>query len=463
MTGATIPLLIPASGLTELTLPVLPTDLIFVARGDVVYTIDPSIISPFVGVEAANTVLAGPASGADAIAAFRALVAADIPSTLNATIFGLGLANKLTIAGAAASSGPTITATGSDTNIDVRAVPKGTGVFESPNARFGTANGTPAEFLNEAVLRLQANPTYTTTCIPAVFLSTNHAGVVNSGSAFFNTWSIDGDTVNASGAQGGGATGHYFGHTISAGAVGGRTGFVSFLAQLGATVSADAQFYVGGSFQAQGRFSAGGTIGNPKGNVFGALQSASLFAGAGLYWNECIGEEVDVEVRAGVGVLDKVGTQVIQVSTDVVKGSRCDIGYALGTQPSGTAPGFDVGWAVGIPHGWWPISPAGSIFGSYEGVIGGGPSRACAFGIDWSAITFSTAFLKSTGFLVDGSGNTQAASYRQGSAGPTWTSGSGVPGATQPKGSLYSRTGGGVGSTLYVSQGAGTWNAVAGV
>jgi len=46
---------------------------------------------------------------------------------------------------------------------------------------------------------------------------------------------------------------------------------------------------------------------------------------------------------------------------------------------------------------------------------------------------------------------------------PTWTSGSGVPTSTQPKGSLYSRTGGGVGTTLYVSQGGGTWNPVAGV
>jgi hypothetical protein len=50
-----------------------------------------------------------------------------------------------------------------------------------------------------------------------------------------------------------------------------------------------------------------------------------------------------------------------------------------------------------------------------------------------------------------------------GTAGPTITSGIGVPSSTQPKGSLYMRTGGAVGSTLYVSQGAGTWNAVAGV
>jgi hypothetical protein len=49
------------------------------------------------------------------------------------------------------------------------------------------------------------------------------------------------------------------------------------------------------------------------------------------------------------------------------------------------------------------------------------------------------------------------------SAGPTWTAGSGAPTANQPKGSVYTRTDGAVGSTLYISQGGGTWNATAGV
>jgi Spherulation-specific family 4 len=48
-------------------------------------------------------------------------------------------------------------------------------------------------------------------------------------------------------------------------------------------------------------------------------------------------------------------------------------------------------------------------------------------------------------------------------SGPRWTSGTGAPGGTEPLGSLYSRTDGGVGTTLYVSRGDGTWNAVAGV
>lgn len=41
--------------------------------------------------------------------------------------------------------------------------------------------------------------------------------------------------------------------------------------------------------------------------------------------------------------------------------------------------------------------------------------------------------------------------------------GSGVPTSTLPKGSLFQRSDGAAGSTLYVTQGGGTWNAVAGV
>jgi hypothetical protein len=50
-----------------------------------------------------------------------------------------------------------------------------------------------------------------------------------------------------------------------------------------------------------------------------------------------------------------------------------------------------------------------------------------------------------------------------GVGGPTWSSGTAAPSTTCPVGSLYSRVGGAVGSTLYVSRGGGTWVAVAGV
>jgi hypothetical protein len=45
----------------------------------------------------------------------------------------------------------------------------------------------------------------------------------------------------------------------------------------------------------------------------------------------------------------------------------------------------------------------------------------------------------------------------------TVQSGAGAPSLTEPSGSLYLRTDGTAGNRLYVSQGGGTWTAVAGV
>ena len=137
-----------------------------------------------------------------------------------------------------------------------------------------------------------------------------------------------------------------------------------------------------------------------------------------------------------------------------------------GTQPIGgiEALGYDTTWTT---------TPNASVM-----LVSGGL---------WSAtshpayITFSTTAINSVtlteamrvspngnllvGTTTDptGAGAVVCATFTNGNAGPTWTSGGAVPAATQPKGSLYTRTGGAVGSTLYVSQGAGTWNAVAGV
>lgn len=47
------------------------------------------------------------------------------------------------------------------------------------------------------------------------------------------------------------------------------------------------------------------------------------------------------------------------------------------------------------------------------------------------------------------------------SAGPTITSGSGAPSGTQPNGSIYLRTDGAANTRFYVSEGGGTWAAIA--
>lgn len=79
-----------------------------------------------------------------------------------------------------------------------------------------------------------------------------------------------------------------------------------------------------------------------------------------------------------------------------------------------------------------------------------------ATGLD--GVTPAWSFL---GSLTVGSTVQAATKFINGVSGPTWSQGTGAPGATEPVGSLYSRTDGGAGTRLYVSAGAGSWTAVA--
>ena len=85
------------------------------------------------------------------------------------------------------------------------------------------------------------------------------------------------------------------------------------------------------------------------------------------------------------------------------------------------------------------------------------------------AANANIGFMDSTGLnnMAVGVGYPQSGTFTQvmvgSTSGPTWTTGSAAPSSVQPVGSLYSRVGGAVGATLYVSRGAGTWAAVASV
>ena len=94
--------------------------------------------------------------------------------------------------------------------------------------------------------------------------------------------------------------------------------------------------------------------------------------------------------------------------------------------------------------------------------LGSSESFAWTNGIDWSLGTVTNKWLQlGSVFSIDASGNSISNSLRiGGNSGPTWTSGAGAPSSTQPLGSLYSNTGGAVGTTLYVSRGGGTWTTV---
>ena len=94
------------------------------------------------------------------------------------------------------------------------------------------------------------------------------------------------------------------------------------------------------------------------------------------------------------------------------------------------------------------------------------------FGVTANRINYNVPASSAHVFLVNGgdvltvnnTGVSAAGHLQVGStSGPTWTTGGGAPSSTQPVGSIYSNTSGAAGARLYVSAGAGTWNAVASV
>jgi hypothetical protein len=102
-----------------------------------------------------------------------------------------------------------------------------------------------------------------------------------------------------------------------------------------------------------------------------------------------------------------------------------------------------------------PISAAGglSVTGGLSVSTGGIAVSAGATSLQavtGTTATFTGAVQVNSGLVLNG-------------GGPTINVGAGVPVDTQPKGSIRVRSDGTVGSTLYISQGGGTWNAVAGV
>ena len=102
----------------------------------------------------------------------------------------------------------------------------------------------------------------------------------------------------------------------------------------------------------------------------------------------------------------------------------------------------------------------------------GGSATVTASGGSGSGATFTTTWAQRQQLALNKSGapttvggalTIAGATVFSGATNCTVTSGSAAPAATQPAGSIYMRTGGASGARLYVSAGAGAWNAVAGV
>lgn len=206
-----------------------------------------------------------------------------------------------------------------------------------------------------------------------------------------------------------------------------------------------------------------GVPGNPSGSQT-ALNLVSHWGSGATYTLGGSGVEIDIWTESGSYLQGRSGILIDITSGSAVQGSLDDAAIKIDAQTieASAAASWKRVLQVGSYAGYSGLDPVNGWVLGFMGHTGAG-TIAGAGGLDFTNFVPTTAFLRGNNFLLDPSGNWTAASYTVGSGGPTLTTGSAAPSGTQPKGSIYLRTSGSTGSTLYVSQGGGTWNAVTGV
>jgi hypothetical protein len=205
------------------------------------------------------------------------------------------------------------------------------------------------------------------------------------------------------------------------------------------------------------------------GNV--GLKNGIVFGGAGGWWPiDPSGSLMTTNVSLIAGGPAYTATYGIDLSGVTFsqaafrsKGFAVSGAGQVNASPTSAVPAFAIGGNI------IGVVPAGSAGGNI-GFNYAGAGEVDYFNGYGSAVLNSLWYQISGGvatFLaqldITGTFRTAIGLGVGGGSGPTWTTGSAAPAATAPVGSLYSRTGGAVGATLYVSRGGGTWAAVAGV
>ena len=401
------------------------------------YTPTGAVRVNFTGVDLSAASVTPTGGSATTLAALAAAVTSNIPSAYGELLGGSGYAGSavavavgsnlvlnsgtLSVSGLgtmAAQSAGAVTITGGTINgTTVGATTPAAGAFttlsSSGTATLGSLLSYQAAFDNtlpaNTVLASASNLAPSSTCATPILFSGNISGTISSGGFSFLSSELN-DSVNAAGI--GGIQGHYIEHYVSGASTvqGGRTAL-----QVGLTMATGTNnkgnfgstYYNGFAVSAQASGNDGGTSGTAFGNLFAANPIVTLNSGA-TYWAVVQNTEFDIEVKSGASVAYKYGISIVLTANDAVAASAGDGAILIGRQSGGSSPGFTKGLIFGGSLGWWPIASSGTLITAQSGV-GGGPSMAAAYGIDWSGVTFSSGFLKSTGFTVDGSGNTSVA------------------------------------------------------
>lgn len=214
------------------------------------------------------------------------------------------------------------------------------------------------------------------------------------GSYWFNRLNINDrvsasdDNLNVYGAM----LKHDFG---GSGTKGYRIGFASI-----ATLTAPpdpasySPFYVGGWFWARAQANAGGRPGAFNGSVVASNPQVSLFSGA-TYYNNAVGEEIDVGVIAGASVKNKIGLNITTIGRDAVAGTVIDAAVQIGSVAS--SPKWTDGFLLSARNGGSPLNSNGTVIRSDTPL-------SIKDGINFSNFNFSGHPFQSPFFAVDGMG-----------------------------------------------------------
>lgn len=332
-----------------------------------------------------------------------------VPKGTGNTQIGNNFANYFTLVGAAAGGNPTLAAAGVDTNINISAQPKGTGSFWSPKIVIGTTapSASPANVFNRFSV-----------AAPVTALSSTNQNLVRFGGNFFGTLTggpvginflvaADSDSVNAAD----GFILSYVGQNITAGAIGGRTTFQSRL-DVNANVDAGTMIY----YTAQGRHavvtgSLGGVHFGSKGAVFGGNGLAEIRAatgskpGAGMNIGQIVSDELNTAAEFGTQAFWHHLQQIVPLSNHVTRAVTSDAGIIFTSQPL-TAGSLRKGISFGAINGKWSFSNSSQLIGSFpnNASIVSAP-YSVADGIDLSYISFVRNAFMTSGAALDGNNN----------------------------------------------------------
>ena len=184
----------------------------------------------------------------------------------------------------------------------------------------------------------------------------------------------------------------------------------------------------------------GGSAGaytNYVGSIFGGTSQVYGLSGA-TYLIAITGHEFDVEIPTGASAGESHAATFVHTKNHRVRATYDDSAIELDSQDDASNPGWKYGIAFGGYAHQWDFATDSTLIYAWTRQSGTASSSVAAIGIDFSNVTFGTAFLKSTGFLVDGSGNETTATLKVASI-PTSAGGGGLYVCVDSTGATYKK------------------------